>query len=298
MNIQRKHIRLIVVVGVSILLLSSLIYTAFILMENNQKDESIKSVDNSSSLTLMSDDEIDESILKKGYTKNQVKNMTQEQKDKVIMGIDYYYEDNKIRLYSANSKAVEFTGNVEERYEKYIKAMVAGQFSTVIDDVKSILKNYNLTKDDNLKLAAIYSDAVKMNEYLSLDKTAKEAILMGHHDPVGLVTDTLFAYVRRRESVILDTASATPVFEGTYSIEGYKTLDKNSEEFQKYVNKFPSIDIREIIRVDLNLPDVNGMYAIVIEATDGTLRIAGYYGDTAGTYLTVAERAEMGVDKE
>lgn len=40
------------------------------------------------------------------------------------------------------------------------------------------------------------------------------------------------------------------------------------------------------------------MYAIVIEATDGTLRIAGYYGDTAGTYLTVAERAEMGVDKE
>lgn len=298
MKMNEKKIKMVIIGAVSLILVSLITYTIYFFINSEKINERSKSIDINSSLTQMNEDDVNSAVLKKGYSDEEVDNMTKEQKDKILMGMDYYYEDNKIRLYSDNSRAREYTGDANKKYEEFTEKFTNFEYNEITAEIQKILENYNLTKGDNLKLAAMYSDAIKMEEYKKLGKNEKELILRGHHDPVALVADTLYAYVRRREAVILDGASKTPVFSGNFSIDKIGRLKKSDDNYKYYEKLWKGESVKDIYKVDLTLPEAPDMYAIVLESKGGELRIAGYYGDSADVYMSVTERKEMGVDRE
>lgn len=298
MKTNTKIIKTVIIGTVSLIFISLITYTVYFFIDNGNRNEKTKSIDVNESLTQMDEDEVNSAVLKKGYSDEEVDSMTKEQKDKILMGMDYYYEDNKIRLYSNNSRAKEYTGDANKKYKELTEKFTNFEYDAITAEIQKILEDYNLTKGDNLKLAAMYSDATKMGEYKKLGKNEKEMILRGHHDPVALVADTLYAYVRRREAVILDGASKTPVFSGSFSIDGIGRLKESDEKYDYYEGLWKGESVKNIYKVDLTIPDAPDMYAIVLESAGGELRIAGYYGDSANIYMSVSERKEMGVDRE
>jgi len=298
MDIKQKHIKLILIIIVLVFSVSGVLYSTIQLLNNEKEKDVNSSIQKNDSLTLMDEEDIDEAILNKGYSEEDIDSMSSEQKDKIVMGIDYYYEDNKVRLYSDSKNAVEYSGETDKLYQTFVEYIVDGNYQQIITETKLILEDFNLTKGKNLQLAAIYSDAVRMSEYFNLDKAGKEAMLQSHKDPNGLVANTLYAYVRRREAVILDMMSKTPVFKGSYSIDSCEMIEEENEDFEYYAKMWNGEMVRNVYKVELTLPEAPDMFAIVLESADGKLRIAGYYGDTYNKFLTVAERKELGIDKE
>ncbi len=285
-------------VGLGVVVASTTLFFVVLLINQNSTEFESGSIDAGESLTLMTDEEIDSALEAKGYDEETIAELTDIQKDKIILGEDYYYEDNLIRLYSSNEYATEYTGDVDAVFDLCLEYLMNGDFYSAVEEVKTILNDYNLTTGDNLNLASLYSDAVKMTYYDTLDLDGKESILQAHRNVKALIADTLYAYVCRRESVILDGASKTPVFDGDYEIENMYILDEDSEDAIYYAAMWVDEPVRNVYRVELNLPNAPDMYAIVLQSEDCTLRIAGFYGDSTNQYITVSERASLGVDLE
>ena len=269
----------------------------------NFGNDSEKKSDNDSynpelSVSQKTEEELDEEIKDLGYSDEEIEDMSEKEKDILIMGTEYYYEDDLMRLYSDRENATEWEGDADKLYKRFIEYLGDFKYNEIVTEVKEIIRSYNLTKGDNLKIAAIYADASMMLKYYEVDTENKEVILKGHRDMYALVADVVFAYVRRRESVILDMNSATPVINTGFEMGDCTEIEKDSEDYS-YYSQFWNRNlgtIRGMYKIETKFEGAENMYAIVIQAHDGTLRLAGYYGDTARVFMTVGERKDMGID--
>lgn len=294
MNVNTKLIKCLLIGGILVSVLSFVI-TIFII----NKKEPTPAKDEPTSLVKVNESELDNLLLSKGVSQEELGKLSPTEKDKIILDEDYTYQENLIKLYSDNPNATEYPKDLAIKdYRKFLTKLCNTDFSGITQEVTTILETYNLSENESLPIAALYTDVVKMKTYDGLPKTAKESILKSHKNPAALAIDTLLAYPRRREAVILDTASKTPVFEGIMGVGKIQTLKNGNDDYNYYMGLWEGEAIRTIYQIDLTIPETSGMYCIVLESTTGELRIAGYYGDSADRYITVAERMEMGVDNE
>ena len=295
-KVMRKYIA----IGMVVFLVIS--GTTMFLIMNDKSDNSKKneSYNPELSISQKTEDEKTNDLKELGYTEDEIDSMDEKNKDKIIMGNEYFYEDGLMRLYSDRKNATEWDGDADKLYRELIDLMSSYEFHSVVSKVQSITALYNLTKGDNLKIAAIYADASMMTRFSELDKENKEIVLQGHRDINALIADTIYAYVRRREAVILDMNSATPILTTSFKIGETTEIEYGTDDYVYYAQFWNRNlgGIRKMYRIETDFPETNNMYAIVLQGTDGTLRIAGFYGDTAKKYMTVGERKEMGLDKD
>ena len=295
-----KQMRKYIIYGMIVFLAVSGIMIFSII--NDKDDSSVKNESYNSNLSVSqkTDKEIYNDLKDMGYTKEEIDYMDEKDKDLIIMGNEYFYEDGLMRLYSSKKNATEWNGDANKLYRELIDLMSSYEFHSVVSKVQRITESYYLTKGDNLKIAAIYADASIMTRFSELDKANQEIVLQGHRDMNALIADTIYAYVRRREAVILDMNSASPIITTEFKIGETTEINFESDDYS-YYSQFWNRNlggIRKIYRIEAKFPDAENMYAIVIQGSDGTLRIAGFYGDTADKYMTVGENKEMGIDKE
>lgn len=277
--------------GVMIIAIMGIGVTSYFML-NSQKDDETR-------ITSYSDKELDEKLTEKGFDMAEIDNMDASQKERVALGDKYNEIMSQTKIYSVNKKAVEYPEEKSRAlYEALIKYLEVNDYQSIIGEVDEVLNNFNLSKGENSKIAALYADAVRMNQYDSLNKDNKESILKAHRDPVALAIDALSVYPRRREAVILDTASKTPVFDGDIKFKSISEMQESDKDFKYYKDLWKDTKIITIYKIILSIPEVDDLECIVLKSYDDELRIAGYYGDKENRYITVAERAALGVDEE
>lgn len=287
---QFNKIKLLIA-GTTIIIIMGISVTIYFFMNNHKEAEN--------KITELSDRQLDTKLIEKGFTDDEIASMETSQKERAALGDKYNEIVNETKIYSTNKKAVEYPSEKStELYETLINYLEINDYPSIIGDVDDILIDFNLSSGENVKIAALYADAVRMNQYETLDKDNKENILKAHRDPIALAIDTLAVYPRRREAVILDTASKTPVFDGKVKFKTISELNQSNENYKYYKELWKDTKVINIYKVILSIPDVKELECIVLKSYDDELRIAGYYGDKDNHYITVAERAALGVDEE
>lgn len=96
-------------------------------------------------------------------------------------------------------------------------------------------------------------------------------------NPESLLISTLYAYPRRREAVIVDTQSLSPVSEGWVNIASTSLVDRNDESFVELASFVE--DTRNVYRIDFAFGEYDDLYAYVAETNDNIVRIIGIYSN-------------------
>lgn len=102
---------------------------------------------------------------------------------------------------------------------------------------------------------------------------------MSLRSPEVLVVATLYAYPRRREAVVIDQQSLSPVSVGFVAITSSQVIDKGSEEFM--LLEHSTDDIRNIHKITFDFGEYSNLYAYVAQSNDNTVKIIGIYSSTA-----------------
>lgn len=188
----------------------------------------------------------------------------------------YRYERSAKKLYSSAAGAVEYP-QPEALYQKYLELFEIGQYDAIINDLEQMLLTYNFSSGKNLNVVALFSDAYVMSNYDYMEWEDKETALKSLSNPESFVMSVLYASPRRREAVVYDLNSLSPVSMGSVKIISSTQLSQDSSEYK--ANADFRNDLRNVYRVDFSFGEYDALYAYVLESHDRVLRLAGIYSD-------------------
>lgn len=218
----------------------------------------------------------------------------EEEKDKGYKPLNY---DEELYQYGYREQVAPI-GTGKNEYEQSEAIVLKKQLLDLAEDgdvdklvkrVQSLLPEYRFSEGMNLDIAGIYSDANVLLEAMKLPEKKQGAFMKGSiKTPEMLVLTTLFIGEEPRRSVIKDSRSLTPLFDGYVTIVGdtlikdKKTADKDTVYRDRGVatNMFSTIDgLKSIHKIEFysnNEKDIR-MFAYVAQDAVGVLTLEGIY---------------------
>ena len=294
MNEKNKNVVAVVILVAAITIIASV----FIDMSKGSKvieNSLIDVVDDDDGYSGLKEIDIDQILRDQGLIEEFIDSASIEEKEQLIMGGEYEFEKTKPILVSKNKDAIELPKEQSEKlWYEIVSLYGVANFDQVKVMVNETIKDYHLTEGLNSDIAAIYSDANYMISYSGMDLEDKEKVLKNHRSPSALAIDTLFAYVRRREAVILDFNSLSPIISGEVRVTSSNLLGKESTDWNTYAGLWEDVvnvyEVKLIVEKDIELT------AYVLQNNEHDLRIAGYYGSPGLNYMPVSKWIEWGID--
>lgn len=250
-------------------------------------------------VTNMADSQLDNKLIEAGYSEEALNGMSEKEKEQAILSSqDERYEEAANRQYSSAANAAEYDeASSVKSYQEIMAIFELGEYNFAADQVNDILVRFNLSTETNMKLGNLLSDAYVMSSYESLNWEDKEMSLKSFKNPESFVIGVINAYPRRREVVIGDLNSLSPMSEGSVHILGTKLMDKDSAEYKNNSGYFP--DTRNVYKVDFSYGEFDSLYAYVLESNDRVLRLSGIYTDKQYEFMrSVSWWIETGNDRE
>lgn len=285
-QIWEKYFIAIIVCGISLTVLATAGLLCYVYAESKKSNDKLEV-------------ETNEKLDDIGFTEEEKEVMTEEVKDFFLYDQDLL-EMNKVHLTSSATNATEYKNSEETLRQLYI-LYGNHDYDGIIDKVADILELYNLTEGRNTEIAALYQDAASMRHYDNQSHKGKESILLNRHHPVSLAVDGLYAYHQRRNAVMIDMASVSPVFlkeEKDFEVLGISVLDKSSDEFKKFEkivnNKF---QINNLYKIRLKTI-IDELDCIILETPIAEYRIVGYYSEHPENHFTQADWNAENYDAE
>lgn len=248
-------------------------------------------------ITSIPEEDLNAILVNDGYTEEDLKDMTNIEKEQAVLSNnDLRYEESANKLYSSTPDAKEYPeAESIALYEDLMDSFETRNFKYIVYKVNDILNLYNLTTEENLKIANLMSDANIMVNYEELDWEGKEMTLQAMRNPESFVIAVAQANPRRREAVVLDLNSYSVVSETLPVITGSRLVKKDSVEYKKVAGLLDNT--RNVYRVDYSHGEYDEMYAYVLETHERVLRLAGVYTDKQYEVLrTVTWWIETGMD--
>lgn len=244
-------------------------------------------------------EETNEKLTEAGFEKEEQKEISEPVKDFYLYDKDLF-EMNKVHLTSSNANATEYK-DTEEMLKQLYFLYGVHDYEGIIDKVAEVLTLHNLTEGRNTEIAALYQDAASMKNYDNQPYKVKESILLNHNHPVSLAVDTLYVYHQRRNAVLIDMASVSPVFfkhEKDFTVLETTVLERESDEFKRFekiVNNAYQINNLYKIRLETAIDVLD---CIVLETPIAEYRIVGYYSEHPENHFTQAEWNAENFDAE
>lgn len=240
---------------------------------------------------------INEKLDDAGITKDQQEGMSHLEQE-------YYEHDENLEemgeahISSEHASVGEY-GATDEALEHIIDLYGEFDYEGVVDYVSDILGGNNLTEGENVEIAALFNDASDMLRYDYLSNSTKEEILKTHEHPISLAIDTLHAYPKRRNAVVLDMSSVSPYYEGGYAkVISYNEIESNSEEYKIYERYVVKNEIKKMYKIELELPSTN-ITCVIIKNSLDIYRVVGFYGEEAAQkYISQSEWNALGRDAD
>lgn len=250
-------------------------------------------------VTNMPTNQLDNILMDSGYSEEAVEEMSEMEKEQAVLSNhDYRYQEAANKQYSSATNASEYDEAAsKDKYIELLEMIEMSNYNFAASQVEDILMRFNLTTETNMKLTNIMSDAIIMANYDGLGWEQKEISLKSFKNPETFVLGVLKAYPRRREVVVWDKNSLSPVSVGVANIISSSRLDEESAEFK--ANALFSGDTRNVYRVDFSFGEFEALHAYVLESHDRKLTLSGIYSDIQYEYLrSVAWWIERGKDRE
>lgn len=224
------------------------------------------------SIEELSDEYIDNELIKIGLDPDEFENLTREEREQIIVNQDDFVFDSSARtMTSSFVHATEFD-DTETMISLLVGHFALGQYGTIVQEVENIVSRYNLTNSENSKIIDIYEDAFVMMHFDRLVWHEKEIALRAMRHPESFLLGVMHAYPRRREAVILDIGSFSPVSMGDVALYESVKLETGSPEFKAQALYME--DVRNIYRIDFSVGDFKTLYAYVLQSQERVLRIS------------------------
>lgn len=200
-------------------------------------------------------------------------------------------EMNKEHITSDFANATEYK-NTDETLLRLYELYGAHDYDGVVEIVVDILAKHNLTEGKNTEIAALYKDAAKMRHFNNFEPDVKERTLLTRKHPVSLAIDCLYANPARRNVVLIDKASLSPMFlqdNSDVEITSIAVIDKEADEYKRALKLVgDEYRINNLYKIHMKIP-YSEVDCIILETPILEYRIIGYYGDDADRYITQAE---------
>jgi len=251
------------------------------------------------SVNTMTNDQLDDLLIGSGLTVTAVSEMDRAQKEAEALSLpDYRYLVTSLKLYSDAANAIELPDEKSNNlYGQLLSLYQDGDYNGVVDSVKKILQFYNLTNNKNQRIIDIMQDSSLMSNYDGLKWLDKEETLQSLMNPDSFVVSVMNAYPRRREAVIFDLESLSPISTGKVTVIGTTLLDSSADEWKS--NSAYMQDVRNVYRIDFSYGEYDALYAYVLETNDNVLRMSGIYSDKQYEFMrTVSWWMQLGQDRE
>ena len=243
---------------------------------NDQKIETETEIKiNKDTNEILKEDEI--------LTEEQKNNLSQEDKNKYIMGESYANFENSLKL--GDEKSPEYPKEQTEIfYKELCKLAETANYVDIINKIEDKSQKYKFHENYNWKIGNLYLDANVMLGSLTVPVAQKGYMISNLKDPYMLLIGTLMIPEEARRDVIKEVTSLSPIFEGAVNIRGTEVLDNKSDD--SYVQNIYKKDnsVKEVYKIKFRVED-NPLIGYIVMYENGvcsfnTIVLDGKYANS------------------
>ena len=170
----------------------------------------------------------DKQLLEMGVSKNDIKKMTKEEKEKVLN--EEYYLKTKAEDYKFDNKKKEYK-DTKSTMKVILSLLGSYKFSSITDKLEPLLDKYNFTTAENRELVRIYEDSTMLSQVYKLSDDAYENVMQNLTSPTVFAAIYLGAPLEVANDYTIFDASSYPIFEGVITTKEAKKL--TADEFKE-----------------------------------------------------------------